>query len=172
VALHPPSSAAEHTSVTMRPPQVIPAPARSLPGPFAMGVRGPQGPVAETRSERAGGVGLAGPSKPAGLPPPPGTAFGGPQSGRATSSAALAPPGHPGVASPQGGGAVTPQSLAGQVKNLAWPDAAHSNVPAQAFHPQAQAFHPPAPASHPPVQGSQAQASHPRYFWLQRRYAV
>jgi FecR protein len=148
-ALRPPSSAAEHNSVTMRPPQVTPAPARSLPGPVAMGMRGPQGPVAEPRSERAGGVGLAAPSKPAGLQPPPGTAFGGPQSGRETSSAALAPPGHPDVASPQGGGAVTPQSLAGQEKHPAWPDAAHPHAPAQAFHPPAQMFHPPAQAPQP-----------------------
>ena len=167
-ALHPPSATAEHISVTMRPPQVTSPSARSLPGPVAMGVRGPQGPVVSTRSERAGGVGLAPPSKPAGLPPPPGTAFGGPQSGRATSSAALAPPGHPGVASPQGGGAVAPQSLAGQEKNLARSDAAHSHAPAQAFHPQAQAFHPlarapqPAQAFHAPAQTPQpAQAFHP-----------
>ena len=151
-ALHPPSAAAEHASVTMRPPQVTPMPARSLPGPSAIGVRGRQGPVVGAQSERAGGVGLAAPSKPPALPPPSGTAFGGPRPGPATSSAGLAPPWHSGAGT----------------------DAARSHAPAQAFHPPApapqpvQAFHPPARAPqpaqtfHPPAPAPQpAQAFHP-----------
>jgi hypothetical protein len=62
-ALHPPSSVAEHTSVTMRPPQVTPASVRSLPGPFAMGVRGQRGSVAGTQSEHTTVVGPAAPFK-------------------------------------------------------------------------------------------------------------
>jgi hypothetical protein len=179
-ALHPPSLPAEHTSVTMRPPQVTPAPARRLPGPFAMGVRGQQGPVVGTQSERVGGVGPTAPSKPAALPPSPGLTDRGAQPGRATSSAGPAPQWHPGVPSSQGGTAPTSEPFAGQEKQPAWRDAAHPHAPAQApqpaqaFHPPAeapqpaQAFHPPARAPrpvqafHPPAQAPQpAQAFHP-----------
>ena len=136
-ALHPPSSTAEHTSVTMRPPQVTPPPARSLPGPVAMGMRGQQGPVAGTQSERAGGVGPTAPSKPAALPPSPRLTDRGAQPGRATSSAGPAPQWHPGVASSQGGTAPMSQSFAGQEKHPASPDVAHLPAPARAggLHP-------------------------------------
>jgi hypothetical protein len=154
-ARRPPSSVAEHTSVTMRPPQVTPASVRSLPGPFAMGVRGQQGSVALTQSEHTTVVGPAAPSKP--TTPPPGTTFSGPRPRprRATNSAALAPPGHPGLASPPGGMTATPQSFAGQEKHPAWRDATHPRAPGPASHPPAQTFHPQAPAFHPPAQTPQ-----------------
>ena len=152
-ALRPPSSVAEHTSVTMRPPQVTPASVRSLPGPFAMGVRGQRGSVAGTQSEHTTVVGPAAPSKP--TTPPPGTTFSGPRPGRATNSAALAPPGHPGIAPPPGGMTATPQSYAGQEKHPAWRDATHPRAPGPASHLPAQAFHPPAQPFHPPAQAPQ-----------------
>src|SRR6516164_4954117 len=164
-ALHPPSAAAEHASVTMRPPQVTPMPARSLPGPSAMGVRGRQGPVVGAQNERAGGVGLAAPSKPPALPPPSGTAFGGPRPGPATSSAGLAPPWHSGAGTDPARShapvqASHPPAPAPQPVQAFHPPA-RAPQPAQTFHPPApapqpaQAFHPPAPAPHP------AQAFHP-----------
>src|SRR6516165_3498837 len=164
-ALHPPSAAAEHASVTMRPPQVTPMPARSLPGPSAIGVRGRQGPVVGAQSERASGVGLAAPSKPPALPPPSGTAFGGPRPGPATSSAGLAPPWHSGAGTDPARShapvqASHPPAPAPQPVQAFHPPA-RAPQPAQAFHPPApapqpaQAFHPPAPAPHP------AQAFHP-----------
>src|SRR6516225_3603079 len=156
-ALHPASSVVEHTPVTMRPPQVTPAPARSLPGPVAMGMRGRQGqgPVAGARIEHAGGVGLAAASGAAAQPPVPVPTYRGPQAGPPTSSARLAPPFHPGVASPQGETAAAPQSFPGRDTRPASPDVTHLRAPAQAPHPPAQTFQPSAQAPHP------VQASHP-----------
>ena len=181
-ALHPASSVVEHTPVTMRPPQVTPPPARSLPGPVAMGMRGRQGqgPVAGARIEPAGG-GLAAASGAAAQPPVPVPTYRGPQAGPPTSSARLAPPFHPGVASPQGETAAAPQSFPGRDTRPASPDVTHLRAPAQApdppaqtFQPSAQAPHPvqafhpppqaprPAPAFHPPAPTPQpAQAFHP-----------
>ena len=181
-ALHPASSVVEHTPVTMRPPQVTPPPARSLPGPVAMGmrVRQGQGPVAGARIEPAGG-GLAAASGAAAQPPVPVPTYRGPQAGPPTSSARLAPPFHPGVASPQGETAAAPQSFPGRDTRPASPDVTHLRAPAQAPHPPAQTFQPsaqaphpvqafhlppqaprPAPAFHPPAPTPQpAQAFHP-----------
>ena len=175
-ALHPASSVVEHTPVTMRPPQVTPPPARSLPGPVAMGMRGRQGqgPVAGARIEHAGGV-LAAASGAAAQPPVPVPTYRGPQAGPPTSSARLAPPFHPGVASPQGETAAAPQSFPGRDTRPASPDVTHLRAPAQAPHPPAQTFQPSAQAphsvqaSHPPPQAAHpaqafrppAQAPHP-----------
>ena len=162
-ALHPASSVVEHTPVTMRPPQVTPAPARSLPGPVAMGMRGcqGQGPVAGARIEHAGG-GIAAAPGAAAQPPVPVPTYRGPQAGPPTSSARLAPPFHPGVASPQGETAAAPQSFPGRDTRPASPDVTHLRAPAQAPHPPAQTFQPSAQAPHP-VQASHppAQAPHP-----------
>ena len=162
-ALHPASSVVEHTPVTMRPPQVTPPPARSLPGPVAMGMRGRQGqgPVAGARIEHAGG-GLAAAPGAAAQPPVPVPTYRGPQAGPPTSSARLAPPFHPGVASPQGETAAAPQSFPGRDTRPASPDVTHLRAPAQAPHPPAQTFQPSAQAPHP-VQASHppAQAPHP-----------
>ena len=172
-ALHPPSLAMAHTSVTMRPPQVTPASPRSLPGPLATGVHGKQSPVVGTHSEHAGGAGLAA-SATSGALPPTGIAHRSPQPGRATTSVEQASRLHPGVVSPQGGTAPTSQSLAGQKKHPVSAEVAHPHAPAQAFRPPAeaprpvQAFHRPAQAPqpaqafHPPAQAPRpVQAFHP-----------
>jgi hypothetical protein len=164
----------EHTSVTMRPPPVTPAPARSLPGPVATGVQGKHSPVVGTHSEHAGSVGPAGSAKPGALPPA-GITYRSPQPERATTSVGQASRWHPGVASSQGGMAPTSQSFAGQEKHPASPDAVHLHAPARAFHPPAQAPPPaqalhrtaqaprPVQASHPPAQVPQpARAFHPQ----------
>ena len=165
-ALHPPSLAMAHTSVTMRPPQVTPASPRSLPGPVATGVHGKQSPVVGTHSEHASGAGLAA-SATSGALPPTGIAYRSPQPARATTSVEQASRLHPGVASPQGATAPTSQSLAGQKKHPASAEVAHPHAPAQAFHPPAQAPRP-AQAFHRPAQAPQTvqaprpvQAFHP-----------
>jgi hypothetical protein len=180
-APRPAAAALEHVAVTMRPPQVAPAPTRSLPGPFAAGIRGPQGPVMGTQSERAGGLGLTAPSKAAALPPSPGTtppapAFH-PSAQAPQPTQAFHPPAqatqpaqasHPTVQAPQPtqafhppAPAVHPQAQAPQPAQAFHPPAAAVHPPAQAPQPT-QAFHPPAPAPHPPAPAPQpAQAFHP-----------
>jgi FecR protein len=179
VAQHVPAAALEHASVTMRPPQVRPAPARAVPGPAAFGARGQPGPVVGTQGEHMGGAGrLLAPSNAAALPPHPGPAFGGRQPGQPTNTAALPPPGHPGEAPAHSGTTTPPPSLSfpGQHDHPTWSGATHPHAPAQAphpppepSHPLAQAFyapppapHPPAPAFHPPPQAPHppAQAFH------------
>ena len=164
----PAAAALEHVAVTMRPPQVAPAPTRSVPGPVALGIRGQQGPVAGTQRERAGGVGLTAPPKTAAPPPPPGTALEthAPQATQAFH--APAPAVHPSIQTPQPAQAfhppapaVHPQAQAPQPAPAIHPPASTVHPPTRGAQP-AQAFHPPAPAVHPPVQAPQpAQAFHP-----------
>ena len=98
-AQHVPAAALERASVTMRPPQVKPVPARAMPGPAALGARGQPGLVVGSQGEHAGGTGrLPAPPNAAALPPHPGTATGGHQPGQPTNTAALPTPGHPGEA--------------------------------------------------------------------------
>jgi len=187
-APRPAAGALEHVAVTMRPPQVAPAPTRSLPGPVAAGIRGQQGPVAGTQGERAGGIGLTAPPKTAALPPYPGTISPAPAPHATQAFHPPAPGVHPLAQSPQPAQAfhppapaVHPPAQAPQPAQAFHPPApsphpsAQAPQPAQAFHPPppaphpppqapqpAQAFHPPAPAPHPPPQAPQpAQASHP-----------
>ena len=155
-ARHVPAGALAHASVTMRPPQISPAPGRAVPGPAAFGARGQPGAVVGAQGERTGGTGrLPVPSNAAALPPHPGTAFGSHQPGQPTNTAVLPPPGHPGGA-PAHNGAVSPQSFADQRDHPTWYGATHPHAPAQAFPPPPQAFHAPAQAPHRP-----AQAPHP-----------
>jgi len=159
--------------VTMRPPQVKPAPARGMPGPAALGPRGQPGLVVGSQGEHTGGAGrLPAPPNAAALPPHPGTAIRGHQPGQPTNTAALPTPGHPGEAPAHGGTATLPpsQSFTGQHDHPTWSEPTRPHAPAQAFHPPAQALHAPAPAPHPPAQALHApapaphptaQASHP-----------
>ena len=156
-AQHVPAAALEHASVTMRPPQVKPAPARAMPGPAALGARGQPGLVVGSQGEHTGGAGrLPAPPNAAALPPHPGTAIGGHQPGQPTNTAALPTPGHPGEAPAHSGTAVLPpsQSFTGQHDHPTWSGATQPHAPAQAFHPPSQAFHAPAPAPHPPTEPS------------------
>jgi hypothetical protein len=158
-APHPTAAALEHAAVTMRPPQVTPPPAHSLPGPVAAGVLRPQGPVVGTPSERAGIVGLTGPSKPGALPPSPGT------TSPTQAFHPSAPAFQPHAQSTQPTQAFHPPAapVHPQVQPPQQPQAFHA--PAPPVHPQvqppqqAQAFHAPAPAFHPPPQPAQ-QAAH------------
>jgi len=158
----PAAAALEHVAVTMRPPQVAPAPTRSLPGPVAAGIRGQQGPVVGTQSERAGGIGLTAPPKTAAPPPPPGPASPtqAPQATQAfhPPAPAIHPPApavHPPTQAPQPAQAFHPPAPAVH-------PAAQAPQPAQAFHPPALAPHPPAQVPQPPAQAPQpAQAFHP-----------
>ena len=164
----PAAAALEHVAVTMRPPQVAPAPTRSVPGPVALGIRGQQGPVAGTQRERAGGVGLTAPPKTAAPPPPPGTALEthAPQATQAFH--APAPAVHPSIQTPQPAQAFHPPAPAVHPQAQAPQPAQAFHPPAPAVHPQAlapqpaQAFHPSAPAVHPQAPAPQpAQAFHP-----------
>jgi hypothetical protein len=177
----PAAMALEHVAVTMRPPQIAPAPTRSLPGPFAAGIRGQQGSVVGTHSERASGIGLTAPRKTAAPPPPPGPASPtqAPLATQAFHPPAQAP--QPAQAFHPRAPAIRPQAQATQPVQTFHPPVpavhptAHARQPAQAFrppapavHPQApapqpaHAIHPPAPAHHPTPQAPQpAQASHP-----------
>src|SRR6516165_9228435 len=151
----PAAAALEHVAVTMRPPQVAPAPTRSVPGPVALGIRGQQGPVAGTQRERAGGVGLTAPPKTAAPPPPPGTAL---ETHAPQATQAFHPPApavHPPVQAPQPAQAFHPSAPAVHPQALA-------PQPAQAFHPSAPAVHPQAPAPHPPAQVPQPPAQAPQ----------
>jgi hypothetical protein len=123
VAPHPTATALEHAAVTMRPPQVAPAPTSSLPGPSAPGIRGEQGPVAGTQGERAGGAGLTATSKAAALPPSPGT------TSATQTSRPPAPAVHPSAQAPQSAQAFHPPGPAVHPPTQA--------QPAQAFHPPA-----------------------------------
>ena len=188
-AQHVPAAALERASVTMRPPQVRPAPAPAVPGPAVFGARGRPGPVVGSQGEHTGGAGrFPAPPNAAALPPHPETAIGGNQPGQPTNTAALPTPGHPGEAPAHGGTAVLPpsQSFTGQHDHPTWSGATQPHAPAQAFHSPApaphqpvqaihppapapaphqppQAFHAPAPAPHPPEQAFHptAQAPHP-----------
>ncbi len=157
-AHHVPAAVLEHASVTMRPPQVRPSPARAVPGPAGFGARGQSSPMVGTQGEHIGGAGrLTAPSYAAALPPHPETAVGGHQPGRPTSSAALPRPGRPREASAHSGMASPPsQSSTGQHDHPTWSGATHPRAPAQAFRAPAEAPHPPGPAPHP-----RAEPSHP-----------
>jgi len=160
-ARHVPAGALEHASVTMRPPQISPAPGRAVPGPAALGARGQPGAVVGTQGESRAGAGRLPAPWNAALPPHPGTVFGGHQPGQPAYAAALPPPGHPGGA-PVHNGAVSPQSFAGQRDHPTWYGATHPHAPAQAFAPPPQAFHAPAQAPHPPAQTPHPPAQTPQ----------
>jgi hypothetical protein len=161
-APHLTAAALEHAAVTMRPPQVTPPPAHSLPGPVATGVLRPQGPVVGTPSERAGRVGLTAPSKAAALAPSPGTS---------SPTQAVHPPApafQPHAQPPQPVQAFHPPAAAVHSPAQTPPPLQAFHPPAPAIHPPAQApppvhvFHSPASAVHPPAPAPQpAQASHP-----------
>src|SRR5262249_47819713 len=140
---HVPAAALERASVTMRPPQGKPVPARAMPGPAALGAPGQTGPVGRSPRQHTGGGGpLSGPPHAAPLPRPPDAAIGGHQPGQPTTTAALPTPGHPGEAPAHGGTAVLPpsQSFTGQRDHPTSSGATRPHTPAQVFHPPAQAF--------------------------------
>ena len=170
-AQHAPAAALERTSVTMRPPQVRPSPARAVPGPTAFRARGQAGPMVGTQGEHIGGAGrLPPPSYVGALPPHPETAVRGHQPGRPANNA-LPVPGRPGEASAHSAiASPPPQSVTVQRDHPTWSGATHPRAPAQAFHPPpvqaprprvepfqppGQALRAPGPAPHPPAQTPQ-----------------
>jgi hypothetical protein len=160
-AQHVPATALEHASVTMRPPQIRPAPGRAVPGPEALGAQVQPGAVVGTQGERTRGAGrLPAPSNAAALPP--GAAFAGRQPGQPTNTAAAPPPGHPGGAPVHNGDApMPPQSVAGQREHPTSSGATHPHAPMPAPHPPAQGFHTPVQVPDAPVQAPHAPVQAP-----------
>ena len=117
-ALHPAASALERAPITMWAPQIRPAPARGAPSRTAL------------------------------LPSRLGTAYGSPQPGQPTGTAAVPPLPRPGEAPVHPGITVSlsRRSFTGQENHPTRSVATHLHAPAPAFHAPAQAYHAPAHA--------------------------
>jgi hypothetical protein len=168
-APRPPGPAIEHAPVTMRSPPVIPAVARSLPGPLAIGMRGPQSPVlvhprAPTQTEGGHPPAQPFPTPATALHAPP-QASPQPQSLHTHAQAirapvpALAPAqqvSHPPPQAPQPAHAFHPTALT-RTRPDAPPPPQAFRTPAPPTHTRAQA---PMPAQAPPPPQAFRPAAH------------